>query len=74
MTNLADGILLCAPDDLRVHNEHWRIVRTGSDYSLIPLPTIDPSQTPIRLASKSALKLGSPLRFDSDPGRRGAAG
>ncbi|MEO6201262.1 MAG: hypothetical protein ABIX44_08875, partial [Cryobacterium sp.] len=66
----ADGMLFCAPDHLRLHNEHWKVVRTGTgtgtDYSLIPPPTIDPKQKPIPLTSKSALKLGSPLRFGPD--------
>jgi len=65
LTNLDDGILLCARDHLRLHNDGWEITRigsgTGTDYWLIPPPTADPTRTPIRLASKSALKLGSPL-------------
>ncbi|MEB0266073.1 HNH endonuclease signature motif containing protein [Cryobacterium sp. 10I5] len=47
-TNLADGILLCRSDHLRLHNEHWHITRdhTGQ-YWLTPppdsTPTINPS-------------------------------
>jgi hypothetical protein len=69
LTDLADGILFCAPDHLRLHNEHWKIVRTGTSYALIPPPNVDAEQKSIRLASKSALKLRSPLRFDDDSGQ-----
>ncbi|TFD90715.1 HNH endonuclease signature motif containing protein, partial [Cryobacterium psychrotolerans] len=62
LTNIADGILLCRPDHLRLHNEGWTIKReaTGT-YWLVPPPGKDPDQTPIRLASKAALHLGSPV-------------
>ncbi|TDW30727.1 HNH endonuclease signature motif containing protein [Cryobacterium psychrophilum] len=62
LTNLEDGILLCARDHLRLHNDLWEITRTGTEYWLIPPPAADPTRTPIRLASKSPLKLGSPLQ------------
>ncbi|TFB55189.1 HNH endonuclease signature motif containing protein [Cryobacterium tagatosivorans] len=62
LTNIADGVLLCKPDHLRLHNEGWKIKREGAaTYWLIPPPGIDPDQTPIRLSSKSALHLGSPV-------------
>jgi len=66
LTNLDDGILLCARDHLRLHNDHWEITRvgtgTGMDYWLIPPPTADPTRTPIRLVSQSTMKLRSPLQ------------
>ncbi|MDJ0324733.1 HNH endonuclease signature motif containing protein [Cryobacterium sp. PH31-AA6] len=73
LTDLADGILLCAPDHLRLHNEHWKIVRTGTEYFLIPPPNVDAGQKPIRLVSKSALQLGSPLRLGADRAARSDA-
>jgi len=38
-------------------------MRIGTDYWLIPPPAADLAETPILLVSKSALKLGSPLRL-----------
>jgi hypothetical protein len=29
-TDLADGVLLCHPHDLLLHNQHWTIIRTGA--------------------------------------------
>ena len=67
LTDLADGIMFCAPDHLRLHNDGWTVTRTrtaGTDaYWLIPPETADPAQTPIRLRSKSPLQLGSPYRL-----------
>jgi len=69
LTNLDDGILLCARDHLRLHNDGWDITRvgtgTGLDYWLIPPATADPTRTPIRLADTSPLKPRSPLRLHS---------
>ncbi|TDW29563.1 HNH endonuclease signature motif containing protein [Cryobacterium psychrophilum] len=62
LTNVSDGILLCARDHLRLHNDGWKIRRTGTEYWLIPPPTVDTARAPIRLVSKSPLKPGSPLR------------
>ena len=66
LTDLADGIMFCGPDHLRLHNDGWTVkrVRTGGveTYWLIPPEAADPSRTPIRLRSKSPLKLGSPFR------------
>ncbi|TDW30474.1 HNH endonuclease signature motif containing protein [Cryobacterium psychrophilum] len=62
LTNLDDGILLCVRDHLRLHNDRWEITRTGTEYWLIPPPAADATRTPIRLVSKSPLKLGSPLQ------------
>ena len=66
LTDLADGIMFCGPDHLRLHNDGWKVTRkrtAGVDtYWLIPPESADPSRTPIRLRSKSPLKLGSPFR------------
>ena len=69
LTDLADGIMFCLPDHLRLHNDGWKVTRTrtaGVDtYWLIPPEAADPAQRPIRLRSKSPLKLGSPIRRTS---------
>jgi len=66
LTNVDDGILLCARDHLRLHNDGWEISRvdtgTGMDYWLIPPEKADSSRTPIRLAGTSPLRSRSPLR------------
>ena len=53
-TDLCDGVLLCKFHHMLLHNNHWNISRTGSQYWLIPPPDIDPRQEPIPLHSKSA--------------------
>ena len=67
LTDLADGIMFCAPDHLRLHNDGWKVTRSTVDgrdvYWLIPPEAADPAQEPIRLRSKSPLKLGSPFRL-----------
>ena len=67
LTDLADGIMFCGPDHLRLHNDGWKVKRrraAGVDtYWLIPPESADPSRTPIRLRSKSPLKLGSPFEL-----------
>ena len=66
LTDLADGIMFCGPDHLRLHNDGWKVTRVrtaGVDtYWLVPPESADPRRTPIRLRSKSPLKLGSPFR------------
>ena len=70
LTDLADGIMFCGPDHLRLHNDGWKVKRTrtaGVDtYWLIPPESADPSRTPIRLRSKSPLKLESPFRLNPE--------
>jgi len=65
-TDLDDGILLCARDHLRLHNDGWQITRTGTgtgmDYWLIPPPAADPARTPILLGCTPPLMPRSPLR------------
>ena len=63
-TNIAEGILYCATCHLRHHNDHWKTILKDNQYFLIPPATADPSRTPIRLDSKSPLKLGSPFTFN----------
>ncbi|TFD26358.1 DUF222 domain-containing protein [Cryobacterium cryoconiti] len=53
-TDLADGVLLCHPHHLLLHNQHWNIIRTGNDYWLRPPVEVDPQQTLIALPSKRA--------------------
>ena len=53
-TNLADGVLLCHPHHLLLHNQHWKITRTGTQYWLRPPADIDPEQTLIVVPSKWA--------------------
>ena len=73
-TDIAQGILLCKFHHLLLHNRHWAIIRTrAADYWLVPPPDIDPTQTPIALASKSPLTLRSPFRLNPAH-RREAAG
>lgn len=53
-TNLADGVLLCKFHHLLCHNNGWRVVRVGAEYSLIPPASVDPSRAPRPMPSKSA--------------------
>ncbi len=53
-TDLCDGVLLCRYHHMLLHNNHWEIVRRGSNYWLIPPPELDPAQKPRELSSKSA--------------------
>ena len=50
----ADGVLLCHPHHLLLHNQHWAIIRTGTEYWLRPPVEVDPEQKLIALPSKSA--------------------
>jgi hypothetical protein len=56
-TDLADGVLLCHPHHLLLHNQHWEIIRTGAEYWLRPPASLDPQRTLMPLPSKSALML-----------------
>ncbi|TFC71638.1 hypothetical protein [Cryobacterium sp. TMT2-4] len=53
-TDPADGVLLCHPHHLLLHNQHWSIIRTGNDYWLRPPVGVDPEQSLIALPSKQA--------------------
>ena len=53
-TDLADGVLLCHSHHLLLHNLHWTIIRTGTEYWLKPPVDVDPDQTLIALPSKRA--------------------
>lgn len=53
-TDIDKGILLCKHHHLLAHDHHWEITRERGDYWLIPPPTVDAAQLPIRLPSKSA--------------------
>ena len=52
-SNVDDGVLLCRHHHQLLHANGWRIVREGTNYSLIPPPMVDPGQIPIRLRTKS---------------------
>ncbi len=54
-TDLADGILLCRYCHMLIHNNGWKITRTGSDYCAVPPPSVDPQRRPIPLPGKSPL-------------------
>lgn len=56
-TDVADGVLLCRHHHLLLHNNKWKITRSGGRYRLIPPGAIDPGQTPIPLESKSRLRV-----------------
>ncbi|MEC5150221.1 DUF222 domain-containing protein [Cryobacterium sp. GrIS_2_6] len=43
-TDLAQGILLCRPHHLKLHNEGWRIILIDGAYGLKPPSSIDPDQ------------------------------
>ncbi|WP_243061942.1 HNH endonuclease signature motif containing protein [Humibacter sp. RRB41] len=53
-TDVADGVLLCKFHHLNLHNNYWRIVRNGTQYSLIPPADHDPERRPVLLRPKSA--------------------
>ena len=53
-TDVIDGVCLCKFHHLLVHNNGWEIERVGSEYFLIPPRTIDSTQTPVLMPSKSA--------------------
>jgi hypothetical protein len=52
-TDIADGILLCRYHHLLLHDNHWDITRTGSQYWLLPPVGEDPRRTPLPMPSKS---------------------
>jgi len=52
-TDLADGVLLCRHHHLLVHDNGWRVERSGANYALIPPRSLDPAQVPIPAPSKS---------------------
>lgn len=53
-TDLADGVLLCRYHHLLLHNNGWQITRAGAQYFLVPPPSVDPEQRPVRLVSRHA--------------------
>ncbi|TFC82641.1 DUF222 domain-containing protein [Cryobacterium cheniae] len=53
-TDLADGVLLCHPHHLLLHNQPWTIIRTGTQYWFRPPGEVDSEQALIALPSKRA--------------------
>ena len=51
-TDIADGVLLCRHHHMLVHNNGWRVARTGSDYFVVPPRSLDADQTPIPALAK----------------------
>ncbi|MEO8908472.1 MAG: DUF222 domain-containing protein [Microbacteriaceae bacterium] len=51
-SDIADGLLLCRFHHLLLHNRHWRIIRRGGQYALIP-PKDEPEQSVRVLDNKS---------------------
>ncbi|WP_308467852.1 DUF222 domain-containing protein [Rathayibacter soli] len=51
-TDIADGILACRFHHLLLHNRHWRIIRSGGQYALVP-PRTEPDQRVRVLNNKS---------------------
>jgi hypothetical protein len=56
-TDIEHGVLLCRFHHMLLHNNHWELRRLPGEagFWLIPPPTVDPDQQPIRLRSKSPL-------------------
>jgi len=55
LTNVEDGVLLCKHHHMLLHNNHWNIIRKGSDYWLRPPVAEEPHQRLRQLHSKSPL-------------------
>jgi hypothetical protein len=53
-TDIADGILLCRHHHLLIHDNGWKVTRTGGDYFVVPPTSLDPDQRPIPAPTKSA--------------------
>ncbi|MBG6059632.1 hypothetical protein IWX89_003095 [Cryobacterium sp. MP_M3] len=56
-TDLADGVSLCHPHHLLLHNTGWVILRDGDQYWLKPPVSVDPEQTRIALPGKTRRQL-----------------
>ena len=54
-TDIADGILLCRHHHLLIHDNGWRVTRTGADYLLVPPRSLDAAQTPISAPAKTGI-------------------
>ncbi|NQX28194.1 DUF222 domain-containing protein [Microbacteriaceae bacterium VKM Ac-2854] len=61
-TDLADGVLLCRAHHLLLHNQHWRITRTGSRYYLYRPRETDPGRRLTELPSRNPLTESIPDR------------
>ncbi|MEC5176972.1 hypothetical protein RCH16_001982 [Cryobacterium sp. MP_M5] len=56
-TDLADGVSLCHPHHLLLHNTGWIILRDGDQHWLKPPVSVDPAQTRIALPKKTHRQL-----------------
>ncbi|MBG6056892.1 hypothetical protein RCH16_000078 [Cryobacterium sp. MP_M5] len=56
-TDLADGVCLCHPHHLLLHNQGWTIIRGGDQYWLKPPVSVDAEQTLIPLPGKTRRQL-----------------
>jgi hypothetical protein len=54
-TDIEDGILLCRHHHLLVHNNGWRIQRTGTRYELLPPPGDRLNRRPMPLTPKNPI-------------------
>ena len=54
-TDVADGVLLCRHHHMLVHNNGWRVDRSGGDYVLVPPRSEDPAQRPIVAPAKGVV-------------------
>ncbi|NQX28220.1 DUF222 domain-containing protein [Microbacteriaceae bacterium VKM Ac-2854] len=61
-TDVPDGILLCRAHHLLLHNQHWRITRTGSRYYLYRPREHDPERRLTELPGKNPLHSSIPQR------------
>jgi hypothetical protein len=55
-TDVEDGVLLCRHHHLLVHNNGWRIRRTGTRYELVPPLGDELHRHPVLLASKNPIR------------------